>query len=56
MGTLPQSLRNAEYRRLYGRYLVMKRQPISERLIREFDLKMISLIEKEMHDYEKRRK
>jgi hypothetical protein len=56
MGTLFEALQNTEYRRLYARYLVIKNQPISERLIHEFDLKMISLIEKEMRGYEKRRK
>ena len=56
MGTLFEALQNAEYRRLYARYLVMKRQSLSERLIREFDLTSISLIEKEMANYERRRK
>ena len=55
MCALLQTLQNSEYRKLYARYLAMKNQPISERLIREFDLKTISLIEKEMRKYEKRR-
>jgi len=56
MSTLLQALQNPEYRKLYARYLVVKNQPISERLIREFNLKTISVIEKEMRNYEKRRK
>lgn len=56
MTVLLEALQDSEYRKLYARYLVMKRQPISERLIREFDLRSISLIEKEMRNYEKRRK
>jgi hypothetical protein len=56
MGTLLLALQSSEYRKLYARYLVMKNQPISERLIREFDLRSISQIEKEMRRYEKRRK
>ena len=56
MGTLFEMLHDAEYRRLYAHYLVLKLQPISERLMREFDLTTISVIEKEMRKYEKRRK
>ena len=56
MSTLLEALQNLEYQKLYARYLVIKWQPISDQLVRQFDLRTIAAIEKEMRNFEKRRK